>query len=71
MYSIETKKRKLRDKEFITNKMNIGPSVTTISQSSPNIRIKSVTKQAVNHSTIKPTEHTSIGGISIGNKNTG
>lgn len=43
----------------------------TTSQGVSNLRIKTVGKQIVNQSAVKPTEHTSIGGISIGNKNTG
>ncbi|XP_011697131.1 PREDICTED: uncharacterized protein LOC105455472 isoform X1 [Wasmannia auropunctata] len=46
-----------------------GSSATT-SQGVSNLRVKSINKQAVNQSTVKPTEHTSIGGIAIGSKNT-
>lgn len=45
-------------------------SATTTPQGTTNLRIKTVGKQTVN-STVKPTEHTSIGGIIIGSKNTG
>jgi len=40
------------------------PSVSVTPQNVTNLRVKAVTKTT-------PTEHTSIGGISIGNKNTG
>ncbi|XP_070515925.1 uncharacterized protein Row isoform X3 [Cardiocondyla obscurior] len=43
-------------------------SSSNISQDIPNLKVKSVIKPASNQQ-IKPTEHTSIGGIAIGNKN--
>lgn len=46
------------------------PSVTTPQMT--NLRVKTVSKQTVQSTTKNPpTEQTSIGGISIGNKNTG
>lgn len=42
-------------------------TTATIPQNVTNLRIKTVNKQqAVNQPTVKPTEHTSIGGISVG-----
>lgn len=46
---------------------NIDFSAPTISQGTTNLRIKTVNKQqTVSQPTVKPTEHTSIGGISVG-----
>ncbi|XP_011867897.1 PREDICTED: uncharacterized protein LOC105562025 isoform X2 [Vollenhovia emeryi] len=45
-----------------------GPSATTTSQGMTNIRVKTVAKQTANQPAVKPTEHTSIGGIAIGSK---
>jgi len=51
--------------------MNIDISATTTTQGVTNLRIKTVSKPTANQSTVRPTEHTSIGGIAVGNKNTG
>ncbi|XP_032672689.1 uncharacterized protein LOC116844778 isoform X2 [Odontomachus brunneus] len=41
---------------------------TTTPQGVTNLRIKTVNKQQINQSTVKPAEHTSIGGIAVGCK---
>lgn len=51
-------------------KINI-VSASTTTQGVQNLRIKTVSKQTANQAIVRPTEHTSIGGIAVGNKNAG
>ncbi|XP_012223210.1 uncharacterized protein [Linepithema humile] len=53
----------------VTPKINIDVSASTTTQGVTNLRIKTVNKQTANQSTVRPTEHTSIGGISVGSNN--
>lgn len=64
------REKKTKTKNLISNKINFDLLAATTSQGVTNLRIKSSNKQT-NQSTVKPTEHTSIGGIAIGSKNTG
>ncbi|KAI4481592.1 hypothetical protein M0802_013912 [Mischocyttarus mexicanus] len=61
-----------RVRQKIGNTTHVVTSTTTTPQGVTNLRIKTVNKQQGNQTTLnfKPTEQTSIGGISVGLKNT-
>lgn len=58
-------------KSVINKEINIDVPASTTTQGVTNLRIKTVSKQTTNQSTVRPTEQTSIGGISVGSNNAG